>query len=104
MLRAEAVVEVAYARRDRQRVVRVPLREGMTAAEAVASAGMAKEFPELAGRELTLGIFGRRIDGTHVVRDGDRVEIYRPLGVDPREARRRAARAARPTQPGRRPG
>lgn len=95
---AEAVVEVAYARRDRQRVVRVPLREGMTAGEAVAAAGVVEDCPELAGRELQLGIFGRRVDGTHVVRDGDRVEIYRPLRFDPREARRRAAQAAGPTQ------
>lgn len=98
MQRPEAGVEVAYARRDRQRVVRVPLRDGMTAADAVASAGLLEEFPELAGRELQLGIFGRRIEGTQVVHDGDRVEIYRPLRFDPREARRRAVQAARPAQ------
>lgn len=92
----DASVEVAYARRDRQRVVIVPLRAGMTAADAVASAGLEQEFPELAGNELLLGIFGRRIPGTHTLRAGDRVEIYRPLRFDPREARRRAAQAARP--------
>jgi hypothetical protein len=36
-------------------------------------------------------VFGRRVDGQHVLRAGDRVEIYRPLKVDPRDARRRAA-------------
>lgn len=92
----DASVEVVYALPERQRVVRVPLREGMTALEAVEQAGLAREFPELAGRELLLGIYGRRVEASQPLRDGDRVEIYRQLRFDPRDARRRAARAARP--------
>jgi uncharacterized protein len=92
---SEAVVEVVYARPDRQRVVRVPLRAGMTAQEAVAASGLAREFPEIAARPLLLGIYGCRIDDAHPLRDGDRVEIYRPLKFDPRDARRKAAQAAR---------
>jgi putative ubiquitin-RnfH superfamily antitoxin RatB of RatAB toxin-antitoxin module len=49
-----------------------------------------EEFPEPAGQPLALGIFGRRIDGRHLLRAGDRVEIYRPLKADPRVARRAA--------------
>ena len=63
----------------------------MTAEEAVRASGLLEEFPELAGQALALGIYGRRVDGTQVLRAGDRVEIYRPLKVDPRDARRRAA-------------
>jgi len=95
---AEGCVEVVYARPDRQRVVSVPLRAGMTAREAVAAARLDHDFPELSGRELVLGIYGRRVEPSQPLRDGDRVEIYRPLAFDPREARRRAARAARPAK------
>jgi putative ubiquitin-RnfH superfamily antitoxin RatB of RatAB toxin-antitoxin module len=96
MLEPESSVEVAYALPDRQRVVRVPLREGMTAIDAVRAAALEREFPELGRRELALGIYGRRVEATQPLRDGDRVEVYRPLKFDPREARRQAARAARP--------
>jgi uncharacterized protein len=84
-------IEVAYALPGRQRVVRLELERPMTAEEAVRASGLLEEFPELAGQALALGIYGRRVDGTHVLRAGDRVEIYRPLKVDPRDARRRAA-------------
>lgn len=96
MLEPEASVEVAYALPDRQRVVRVPLREGMTALDAVRAAALEREFPELGRPGLALGIYGRRVGVAQPLRDGDRVEVYRPLKFDPREARRQAARAARP--------
>ena len=63
----------------------------MTAAQAVRASGLLEEFPELGCQVLALGIYGRRVDPGHLLRAGDRVEIYRPLKVDPREARRRAA-------------
>lgn len=94
----DAWVEVAYALPDRQRVVQLPLREGMTALDAVRAAGLEREFPELAGRTPALGIYGRRVEATQELREGDRVEIYRPLKFDPREARRKAAQAARPVK------
>ena len=97
----EATVEVVYALPDRQRVVRLPLRDGMTAMEAVQAAGLEREFPELAVRDLVLGIYGRRVEATQALRSGDRVEIYRPLKFDPRDARRKAAQAVRPAQRGR---
>ena len=102
MSEPDASVEVAYALPDRQRVVRVPLREGMTALDAVRAASLEREFPELGQPGLTLGIYGRRVEATQPLRDGDRVEIYRPLKFDPREARRQAARASRPPRRSRR--
>ena len=96
----DATVEVVYALPERQRVVQLPLRAGMTALEAVQAAGLEREFPEIAGSDLVLGIYGRRVDATHVLRSGDRVEIYRPLKFDPRDARRKAAQAARPVRRG----
>ena len=101
MAGAEASVEVAYALPDRQRVVRVPLRPGMTALDAVRAAALEQEFPGLAAAVPVLGIFGRRVEATQLLRDGDRVEIYRPLRFDPREARRPAVRAAKGPKRGR---
>jgi len=97
----EPAVEVVYALPDRQRVVSVPLREGMTAEQAVQASAILAEFPELAAESRVLGIHGRRVEGTQRLRDGDRVEIYRPLKFDPRDARRKAAQVARPVKRGR---
>jgi putative ubiquitin-RnfH superfamily antitoxin RatB of RatAB toxin-antitoxin module len=86
-----AAVEVVYALPARQRVVAVPLGAGMTALEAVHASGLLAEFPELDAASLALGIYGRRVDGSQRLHPGDRVEIYRPLRIDPRAARRQAA-------------
>jgi putative ubiquitin-RnfH superfamily antitoxin RatB of RatAB toxin-antitoxin module len=91
----EPSVEVVYALPQRQCIVQVALREGMTAREAVTASGLAGEFPEIETRPLLLGIFGRRVDDAQPLRAGDRVEIYRPLKSDPRDARRRTVRQAR---------
>lgn len=88
-------VEVAYAARDRQVVLAVELPQGATVAEALQASGIFSAFPELEHDELALGIFGERVNGTAGVQDGDRVEIYRPLIADPKEARRRKAAQAR---------
>jgi len=84
-------IEVAYALPERQRVVELEFAEGMTAAHAVRRSGICSEFPELAARALTLGVYGEVVAETHVLRPGDRVEIYRELAVDPRDARRSRA-------------
>ncbi len=90
-------VEVVYALRERQTVERVLLTPGMTALGAVESSGILATCPELRGRPLDLGIFGRSVPPTEVLHDGDRVEIYRPLVADPREARRRLVTEGRAT-------
>lgn len=88
-------VQVAHALPDRQRIVTVALRDGMTAMEAVVESGLLEEFPQLAARPLALGIFGHVVDGSRLLEPGDRVEIYRPLKADPRETRRRLAAQGR---------
>ncbi len=98
----DATIEIVYALPERQRIVRLQLpATGITAAAAVEQSGLLDEFPELRERPLVLGIFGTVCAPEHFLRDRDRVEIYRPLLVDPREQRRaRAAKTAR--NPGRR--
>jgi hypothetical protein len=84
-------VEVVLAAPSRQWVVRVPLTEGLTAQDAVRASGILEDAPELRPGELALGIWGRRVSASQPLRADDRVEIYRPLRCDPREARRLAA-------------
>ena len=92
---AAGKVEVVYALPHRQCVIELPLPPvGVTAREAVQRSGLLAEFPELAAQPLVLGIYGAVCDGERPLRDGDRVEIYRPLKQDPRALRRERAAAA----------
>lgn len=84
-------VEVVYALPGVQRVVGVRLPPGSTVRQAVEAAGLEKEFPGLDVAGCPVGIYGRVVPDDHGVREGDRVEVYRPLARDPREARRAAA-------------
>lgn len=88
-------VEVVFALPDRQVLVVLELGEGATVAEAIERSGLAAEFPAEAIEALPVGIWGRVTARDHVLADGDRVEIYRPLEIDPREARRRLARVGK---------
>jgi len=93
--------EVAYALPGRQSVVEVTLAEGATVADAVTASGLLATYPELDRERLVLGIFGALVAPERVLQDGDRVEIYRALQVDPRTARRERARKPRgPRGPG----
>jgi putative ubiquitin-RnfH superfamily antitoxin RatB of RatAB toxin-antitoxin module len=60
----------------------------MTVLAAIEASGLLAEFPEIATRALVAGIHGQVVDPHREVRAGERVEIYRPLQADPREARR----------------
>jgi putative ubiquitin-RnfH superfamily antitoxin RatB of RatAB toxin-antitoxin module len=95
MAQPEALVEVVYARPERQWVVGVCWHDGMTALEAVEASGLLRELVELRRDDLHLGVYGQRVAPGQRLRAGDRVEIYRPLRFDPRDARRKAAQDAR---------
>ncbi len=84
-------VEVACALPEQQRVAALTVPVGCTAREAVRLAGLVQAFPSLDLDSLVLGLFGQRIEDDHVLADGDRVELYRPLLLDPKEARRQRA-------------
>ncbi len=62
--------------------------DGSTAQMALAQAGWLHEYPELGTPALSLGVWGRRVGPAHGLRDGDRLEVYRALRVDPKVARR----------------
>lgn len=91
-------VEVAYALPDKQKIITLNIRPGMTALQAAEVSGIAFEFPDIDFETVKMGIFGK-LFGTkglqpadeYVLQAMDRVEIYRPLLVDPKEVRRRRA-------------
>ncbi|WP_253447734.1 RnfH family protein [Halomonas sp. Y3] len=94
---AEIPIEIAFALPERQAVVALNVPLGTTASEAVALADLPARFPDLPAETLAgadLGIFGKRLrePQVHRLRAGDRVELYRPLLIDPKQAR--LARAA----------
>jgi putative ubiquitin-RnfH superfamily antitoxin RatB of RatAB toxin-antitoxin module len=84
-------VEVAYAKIDAQRILAIHVAAGTPARELVRQSGLAEYFPEIDAETCPIGLFGARIDDNYGVQAGDRIEIYRPLERDPREARRELA-------------
>ena len=88
-------VEVAYALPTEQKIIALQVEEGSTVFEAVARSRIAELFPQIDINKDPMGIFGKAIKDpkTQVLNSGDRIEIYRPLIIDPKDAR--AARAAK---------
>ena len=84
-------IEVVYALPERQVLRRVSLPEGSTVDNAVHASGLRAEFPEIDA--MHVGIYGKAVSKDTILRDRDRVELYRPLTADPKEIRR--ARAAK---------
>ena len=81
-------VEVVFALPDRQLLETITVDEGASVADALRLSGIEERFPDVSLDELQVGIWGKPVERTQALRDGDRVEIYRPLELDPREARR----------------
>jgi putative ubiquitin-RnfH superfamily antitoxin RatB of RatAB toxin-antitoxin module len=81
-------VEVVFALHERQELIETDVEEGATVADAVAASKLTRVFPEVDFAALQAGIWGKPVARDNPVRDGDRVELYRPLQIDPKEARR----------------
>lgn len=88
-------ITVVYAMPDEQHLVALELPAHGTAIDAVILSGMEKRIPGLRVTDCKLGIYGKTIEHSHLLEDGDRVEIYRPLQVDPKTSRRLRADKAR---------
>ena len=92
-------VEVAYALPDKQRIVKLDVTPGTTALEAVTLSKLEEVFDELVvGSELKIGVWGKATTADRVLAAGERVEIYRPLLVDPKEVRKARAAQAKADQ------
>ena len=90
-------VEVAYARPEKQKLIALEVPEGTTLYEAAVQSGITEHFPDLDLESAPMGVFGKAepAPGKRVLQDGERVEIYRPLKLDPKEVRRARAEKAR---------
>jgi len=91
-------VEVAYARPDKQKIICFSVPAGTTAMEAAELSGIVAEFPEIDLASAKMGLFGKHLGTkglagpeTYIVQTRDRIEIYRPLLIDPKEVRRKRA-------------
>ena len=80
-------IEVVYSLPEGEVCVALRLPPGSTASDAVKASGLLDRFPGL----HRIGVYGKQVEPEVRLADGDRVEIYRPLRLDPKEARRRRA-------------
>ncbi len=84
-------IEVVYALPHEQALLKVRVPAGATVAQAVDASGILGRYPDIDLAQNKLGIYGKLTKPDAVLRDRDRVEIYRPLIADPKEVRRKRA-------------
>ena len=97
-------VEVVYATRERQILVAIRLTDGATAADALRESAISFPVRQPGQQFGAIGIRGRVVSPETQLKNGDRVEIYRPLTRDPRLARRKRSAGMKPDSPNRRLG
>ncbi len=88
-------VELVFATLERQALVAVQVAAGSNVRDAVRISGLAEMFPDYAVADCRTGIWGQEVSADRMVSEGDRIELYRPLIIDPREARRLLAAEGR---------
>ncbi len=94
-------IEVVYALQDDQTVFELTMTEGATVQDALQACGLLdKSYSDsslnIIPGQTPVGIFGEKVTYQELLRDGDRVEVYRPLQIDPMQARRARAQAQKP--------
>ena len=88
-------IEVAYASVNKSCLIQVEVEEGTTVQQAIASSGILQQYPDINLQTNKVGLFSKIVALDVPVRAGDRIEIYRPLLLDPKEARRLRAEKAK---------
>ncbi len=87
-------VELVYVPANQKIIhLQLTLCVGATIADALDASGVLKTHPET--QDMPIGVFGERVALTHLVKSGDRIELYRPLLIDPKEKRRERAKKMR---------
>lgn len=84
-------IEVAYALPEKQSIIALTLPKDATVEQAISASKLLDLYPDITKTELNVGIFGSACKLEDLLKTGDRVEIYRPLHHDPKEARRQRA-------------
>lgn len=91
-IESDIEVEIVYGKSGAARVIRQAVPHGATLRQAIELSGILELYPDIDLVSNKVGIFSRKKELHDVVKAGDRIEIYQPLQVDPKEARRRRAR------------
>ncbi len=84
-------IELVYALPAEQTLLKLEVPKATTIAEAIKLSGILEKYPEIDLEKGKFGIFGKLSKADAVLRDKDRIEIYRPLIADPKEVRRKRA-------------
>jgi putative ubiquitin-RnfH superfamily antitoxin RatB of RatAB toxin-antitoxin module len=87
----EILVEVAYALPEEQVIISIKVPSKFDVKQAIEKSGIQKKFPSIDLSKNKVGIFGKKTTLDHTLNDRDRIEIYRPLILDPKEMRRKRA-------------
>ena len=87
----EILVEVAYALPEEQVIISIKVPSNFDVKQAIEKSGIQKKFPSIDLSKNKVGIFGKKTTLDHVLKNRDRIEIYRPLILDPKEMRRKRA-------------
>ena len=90
-----ASIEIIYATAMRQVLLELTVAAGQPVGQVVDESGIYDEFPNQGLESADIGVWGHPVERSHAVCDGDRIEIYRPLQMDPRDARRLLAESGR---------
>ncbi len=93
-------VEVAYALPEQQSIIALQVPVGTTAEQAIVLSGIRCLFPQIEREEHKIGVFSKVCKGDQVLREGDRVEIYRKLIADPKAVRKQRAAEGKPMKKG----
>lgn len=88
-------IEVVYGLAHKQKLLSLPVNQGVTVEEAIIESGILTLFPEIDLSENKVGIWNKVVKLSTVLENFDRVEIYRPLIADPKEVRKRRAEKAK---------
>ena len=88
-------IEVVFALRARQELISLTVDPGTTVEMAIQQSAIGDLFPEEDLSSYQAGIWGKPVGRDHPLEDGDRLELYRPLLMDPRKARRKLAAVGR---------
>ena len=88
-------IELVFALPERQQIMTLRVDTDTTVEAAISLSKMGEDFPDEDFASFQAGIWGKPVNRGHLLQDGDRLELYRPLAMDPREARRQLAASGR---------
>ena len=89
-------ISVVFALADRQEIVKLSVEQGTSVARAIELSGLARKYAHMTVQPMSCAIFSRVVELNEIVANGDRIEILRPLLIDPKENRRQVAARNKP--------